>query len=285
MAPSVAVIIRTKNEEEFIGEALEAVCTQSKRPDEIIIVDSGSTDSTLKIAGRYKTEIISIDPARFTYGGALNAGCAQAGSDVCVSLSADAKPADENWLATLTEPLGESRTAGVYGRQIPRPLTNPLERRDILTCYGRHRKVQSTDHFFSNVNSAIKREVWRSTRFSETLPAAEDWHWARRVQEKGYVVVYEPDAAVYHSDDDRLMGVFRRTKRVSFGGAVLNPGMHVSLPQMLSEAAGETAKDFRFIAESGMDIKAMLYSPLYRLVRSLGRYEGVRHGKRTGHPH
>jgi len=281
MARSVAVIIRTKNEEEFIGDALEAVSAQSKSPDEIIIVDSGSTDSTLQIAGRYKTEIVRIDPAQFTYGGALNTGCDRARSDVLVSLSADAEPADADWLAKLTDSLSESRIAGVYGRQIPKPGTSPLERRDILTCYGLHRKLQSKDYFFSNVNSAIKREVWERTKFSKTLPAAEDWHWAKRVQEQGYAVVYEPAAAVYHSDDDHLLGIFRRTERVSWGTAFLDPTVEVSLRQVLLEVAGETVKDYRFIARSGMNLKTLAYSPLYRLARSMGRYQGVRYGKRA----
>jgi len=283
MAPSVAVVIRTKDEEEFIRETLEAVSAQSKQPDEIIVVDSGSRDNTLPIVSRYKTTVIQIEPEEFTYGRALNIGFGRASSDVLVSLSADALPADENWLVKLTGALKDTRTAGVYGRQIAGPRTNLSEKRDLQIRYGTERKVQSEDHFFSNVSSAIKKEVWDKIRFSESITAAEDWDWARRVQKEGYVVVYEPDAAVVHSDDDAFVAAYRRMKRIGSGVASLDPSLRVSLEQVLVETAVQTALDLRFIARSGMDLRSMFYSPFYRLARSVGRFQGVRYGKRASH--
>ncbi|TET82639.1 glycosyltransferase [candidate division TA06 bacterium] len=283
MAPSVAVIIRTKNEEEFIRETLEAVCAQTKKPDEIIVVDSGSCDNTLQIASHFETIVVQIEPEEFTYGRALNIGFERASSDLLVSLSADAQPADENWLAKLTGALKDARTAGVYGRQIAGPRTNLSEKRDLQIRYGTERKVQSEDYFFSNVNSAIKKEVWNRIRFSESIAGAEDWDWARRVQEEGHVVVYEPDAAVFHSDDDAFMAAYRRMKRVTCGVASLDPSLRVSLEQVLVETAIQTVLDMRFIARSGMNLRSMFYSPFYRLARSMGRYRGVHYGKRASH--
>lgn len=283
MAPSVAVIIRTKNEEEFIRETLEAVWGQTKQPDEVIVVDSGSRDSTLQIVSRYKTTVVQIEPEEFTYGRALNIGFGRASSDVLVSLSADAQPADENWLAKLTGALEDVRTAGVYGGQIAGPRTNLSEKRDLQTSYGTERKVQSKDYFFSNVNSAIKREVWDRIKFSESIAAAEDWDWARRAQEEGYVVAYEPDAAVFHSDNDAFVAAYRRMKRVTRGAASLDPSLRVSLEQVLVETTIQTVLDVRYIARSGMDLRSMFYSPFYRFARSMGRYRGVRYGKRGSH--
>lgn len=283
MAPSVAVIIRTKNEEEFIRETLEAVCAQTKRADEIIVVDSGSSDNTLQIVSCYRTTVVQIEPEEFTYGRALNIGFGRANSDVLVSLSADAHPADENWLAKLTAGLKSARTAGVYGRQIARPGTSLSERRDLEIRFGTERRVQSEDYFFSNVSSAIKREVWERLRFNESIAAAEDWDWAHRAQQEGYVVVYEPDALVFHSDDDAFVEAYRRMRRVARGAAILDPSLRVSFKQVIAETATETALDMRFIAKSGVELKSFFYSPFYRLARSLGKYRGVRHGKRAPH--
>lgn len=283
MAPSVAVIIRTKNEEEFIRETLEAVSAQSKQPDEIIVVDSGSRDSTLQIASRFETIVVQIEPEEFTYGRALNIGFGRASSDVLVSLSADALPADEDWLAKLTGALKDRRTAGVYGRQTARAGTNLSEKRDLEIRYSAERRVQSDDYFFSNVNSAIKKEVWDRIKFSESMPMAEDWDWARRAQAKGYSIVYEPDAVVFHSNDFSLFGVFQRTGLVTHAAKILNPRIQFSLMQLLTDIAIETVKDMRFIAGTEICVKSMLYSPLYRLACSLGKYRGVRHRRRTAY--
>ena len=54
---SLSIIIITKNEEAQIKDCLESV----RFADEIILVDSGSTDKTLSIARAYATRIIETD--------------------------------------------------------------------------------------------------------------------------------------------------------------------------------------------------------------------------------
>ena len=48
--PSVSIVIRTKNEEQWIGHCLDSIFSQSYRVSEVVIVDNGSTDNTLKFA-------------------------------------------------------------------------------------------------------------------------------------------------------------------------------------------------------------------------------------------
>ena len=50
----ISVNIIVKNEEENIIETLNALKNQTKKPDEVIIVDGGSTDKTKKIIKKYK---------------------------------------------------------------------------------------------------------------------------------------------------------------------------------------------------------------------------------------
>lgn len=48
------IIIRTKNEERWIGKCLEKIFKQTYKNFEVVIVDSGSTDKTLEIAGKFR---------------------------------------------------------------------------------------------------------------------------------------------------------------------------------------------------------------------------------------
>lgn len=55
---TLSVIVITKNEEDRIGKCLESVASLA---DEIIVLDSGSTDATIDIAGKYTDKVFVTD--------------------------------------------------------------------------------------------------------------------------------------------------------------------------------------------------------------------------------
>ena len=210
---SVSVVIRAKNEVRDIGETLEAVQRQEGvGPVEVIVVDSGSTDGTQDIVRRSPARLIEIPPETFTYGRALNIGIAAAHGDVVVSLSAHSLPAHERWLTNLVRNFGESRVAGVYGRQIPRANATlfDLFGMALSGVTSTRRRWQEKDMMFSNANGAFRRQLCREFPFDERLLGAEDLAWAHVVQSEGYVIVYEPGAPVYHSHGESLPHLLRR---------------------------------------------------------------------------
>lgn len=52
-APTLSVLMPNFNHAEYIAEALEAILSQSHKPDEIIIIDDASTDNSIEIIKRY----------------------------------------------------------------------------------------------------------------------------------------------------------------------------------------------------------------------------------------
>ena len=67
----ISVLIRTYKSAKTLNEALSGISL--KHGDEIIIVDSGSTDATLHIAETYGAQIINA-PRPFHYSKSLNLG-------------------------------------------------------------------------------------------------------------------------------------------------------------------------------------------------------------------
>ena len=130
--PLVSIIIRTKNEEDWVARTLNAIESQSYRNYEIIIVDTGSTDRTLELVGKFPCKLITYETPSYRPGAALNAGIRASEGSLLVLLSAHAVPADTTWLETLVRTISEdTQVAGVYGRQLSLPESSPFDKRDL----------------------------------------------------------------------------------------------------------------------------------------------------------
>jgi rhamnosyltransferase len=180
-----------------------------------VIVDSGSTDGTQDIVRSFPTTLIQIRPDEFTYGYALNLGAAHVEADIVATLSAHSLPAGPEWLSALVEPFSRPLVAGVYGRQLPRSNATVLELAGMrLTgLLSETPKLLARRPLFSNANGAFRRSLWLEHPFDERVGGAEDIAWVRSMQERGYVIAYQPTAAVYHSHGEPLWRHLRRASR------------------------------------------------------------------------
>lgn len=194
--PLVSIIIRTKNEENWINSCIDAINKQKYKNFEIIIVDNYSIDNTLKKISKHKLKTFKI--RKFLPGKALNLGIKNSNGTIIVCLSGHCIPKDENWLWNLIKGLKNKKVAGVYGRQEPLSFTNDLDKRDLLNMFGKDRKVQIKDSFFHNANSAIKKSLWSKVNFNEKIQHIEDRYWAEEMIKNKLKIIYEPKASVYH---------------------------------------------------------------------------------------
>lgn len=192
----ISIIIRTKNEERWIGSCLDAVRRQSCSDFEVILVDNLSTDKTVDKAMQYGVVLVTID--EFRPGAAINRGIEAAKGDIIVCLSGHCIPVDEFWLENLVKELEDESIGGVYGRQEPLAFTSDLDKRDLLITFGLDRRVQVKDSFFHNANSAFRKSLWERVPFDEEVTNIEDRIWANEVQKSQLKIVYEPSASVYH---------------------------------------------------------------------------------------
>eukprot|EP01026_Neomeris_dumetosa_P037162 TRINITY_DN30092_c0_g1_i1.p1 TRINITY_DN30092_c0_g1~~TRINITY_DN30092_c0_g1_i1.p1 ORF type:complete len:113 (+),score=6.45 TRINITY_DN30092_c0_g1_i1:90-428(+) len=85
MNPKVSIIIRTKNEEKWIGSCLDAVFRQSFRDFEVVLVDNSSTDRTVEKAKKYPITLVELE--EFLPGKAINDGVRASKGEILVILS------------------------------------------------------------------------------------------------------------------------------------------------------------------------------------------------------
>ena len=209
---SVSVVIRAKDEQSGIGETLRRLREQAIPGAEVqvIVVDSGSSDDTVAIARAAGAEVTSIPAGSFTFGGALNHGCALARAPVAVALSAHAFPPDDGWLSRLLAALADERVACASGDRFGPDGRVLLEARSQDERLARSHPAWG----YSNAAGAFRLELWRRRPFREDLPGAEDKEWALWWLSRGYVSLVAPDLVVEHDHTkDPLRDIFERSRR------------------------------------------------------------------------
>src|SRR5574339_316268 len=112
-----SIVIRAYNEEKHIGRLLEGIRHQTLKDVEVILVDSGSTDSTVEIAESYGAHIVRIPSEEFTFGRSLNNGIQAATGELVVIASAHVYPVYPDWLESLLRPFADPDIALTYGKQ------------------------------------------------------------------------------------------------------------------------------------------------------------------------
>jgi len=211
-----SIIILTKNAGSIFESVLDWVFSQNHTSFETIIIDSGSKDCTLKIAKKYPLKIFRIKPSEFGHGKTRNLGVKLAKGKYVVFLTQDAIPRNKEWLKEILKPLKDKEVAAAYGRQVPRKEENILDKLFCSVLYGKKEikwasdSYTSGDNIFSDVNSAIKKELLLKNPYKNDIIVSEDYEWANRIIHKGYKVVYQPKSEVIHSHSYNLVSLFKR---------------------------------------------------------------------------
>ena len=214
--PLVSIILRSYNEAWALRDTLPALRAQDYKSWELIVIDSGSTDGSQDLIRAMRPpHFVQITPQEYNPSRVMNQGMRLAQAAICLFVNADATPQGSNWLAPLVQALQNPRVAACFGRQIPRPDCQAVFACDYERCFGPNRESAQWDHFFSMVNSGLRKEVWQQRGFREDLQYAEDDEYTRWCRAQGYEVVYVPESIVMHSHNYTLEQAGKR----SFGDA------------------------------------------------------------------
>lgn len=219
--PRISVVIPTLN----AGPGFRHLCRhlqliRDRYHLEVLVIDSGSRDSTPEEAERAGFRVHRIDPADFGHGRTRNLGVRMTSGDVIGFLTQDVLPCTPDWPERFAAALAEPGVAGVYGRQVPRDATT-MEMFFVALNYPGH-AIRFDPRpggyhptpgrvLFSNAFSAIRRDVALEIPIPVDATYSEDQLWAHRVLAGGYSIVYEPAAEALHAHDYSFGDLFRRS--------------------------------------------------------------------------
>lgn len=282
--PFVSIILRSFNEAWALGGTLAALRDQEYTNWELIVIDSGSSDGSQDlIRAANPAHFIQIQPHEYNPSRVMNHGMRLAGSEFGIFINADATPQGCRWLRPLVTALQHSKTAAVFGRQIPRPDCRAVYACDYDRCFGPRRESAAWDHFFSMVSSGIRKDIWRQRGFLEKLQYAEDDEYTRWAKTNGYKVVYCPDSVVMHSHNYSPAQAYKR----SFGDA---KALAASWPGSPGEFSFARTQLLGWMSDFRHDLKFCLrekrlgelpHAAKIRWEQRRGKLDGFRDGWRT----
>jgi glycosyltransferase involved in cell wall biosynthesis len=274
--PRTSVVIRCFNEERYIGRLLSGIVRQTRPPDQIIVVDSGSTDATLSIASRFPVEVHTIEPEQFSFGRSLNIGCEAANGDVIVFASAHVYPVYDTWLAELLAPFADPKVALAYGRQQGNEHTKYSEQR-VMARWFPAVSVAHQDHPFSNnANAAVRRSVWEAQPYDESLTGLEDLDWAKKALQAGHAISYVATAPVVHAHEETWSGVVNRYRREAIAHKRIYHEHRMSAVEAIRLAVANIASDLVQAARDRVLVANLRSIVAFRAAQFYGTYRGFR---------
>ena len=206
----VSLVIPVFNESRSIAGLIDTIKGQSFQPEEIILVDGGSTDNTVQVIKKITADdpryrIIEIGPAMPGKGrneGVRNAHCEWiAFTDAGIWLERD-------WLNHLVMKSGkEPRAAIIYGNYSPE-INRFFDKCAAITYVPPMIPGKIRGKFIAS--SMIKKEVWETTGGFPDWRAAEDLAFMEKAEKAGYMALDASYALVHWQLRQGIISTFKR---------------------------------------------------------------------------
>jgi rhamnosyltransferase len=246
----VALIIPTLNAAPWWDALVAGIRAQKLKPDQIIVVDSSSTDGTASRARAAGFTVVEIDRGAFHHGGTRQAAALLVPrADVLMYLTQDAIPCGADSFHNLVSAFRDPSIAAAYGRQLPRSHASAIEAHARLFNYPPTSQVRSWDSrstsgfksiFFSNSFGAFRRCALMSVGgFSSDADFGEDTLAVAHLHRAGWKTAYIANALVEHSHAHSLRAEFRRYFEIG--------GFHQREEWLIDQLGSATGEGRRFV--------------------------------------
>lgn len=227
MALRCSVVVPVYNGSGLIERCLDALARQAGvQPDtfEIIVVDDGSTDATAAHVQAWIDRHPQVNSrlVQQPNGGpavARNHGARQAQGEVILFTDADCAPV-AHWMRALLAAFDDPLVVGAKGTYLSEQ-TGIVPRFVQAEYEDRYRRMasRSTIDFIDTYSAAYRRSTFLENdgfdlRFR--VPSCEDQEFSFRLVEKGYRLVFVPEAQVVHLHDADLADYIRRKFNIGF---------------------------------------------------------------------
>jgi len=218
----VSFIATVLNEEKTIDSFLRSIFYQSRLPDEVIIIDGGSTDSTLSVISNFQFPIsnkkikfkILVKKGNRSVG--RNEGIRSATGEIILSSDAGCI-LDKNWVKNITKPF-EDETVDVVGGYYKAKSKNIFQKCLAPYVLVMEDKINKSDFLPATRSMAFRKSIWKAVGgFDENFAHNEDYIFAKRLRKIGAQIVFIKTAIVNWIPRKSVKDAFIMFFRFAFG--------------------------------------------------------------------
>jgi GT2 family glycosyltransferase len=303
MRRSIALVTTCLNESHSVAGWRSDIEGQTRRPDEIIIVDGGSRDATLDCLLDWssrdaRVHVISATGANVARGRNLAIGAAQSALIASTDMGCRI---DARWFQRLTAPFEQRpEVQAVYGAyDVNRDTMKNIVARADHCSQGGFRGTPQRGFLPSSRSIAYQKTVWEMLGgYPEDLTlAADDTVFALQLARADVTVAYAPEALVYWSRHARIRSIWREAYIYARGNG--EAGLEHTRPRLYHDGQGFLAgaiadsliqvaavllrKSSRALFSDGPAVAALI--PLLRFGSVMQAHAGFRDGDRFGREH
>ena len=220
----ISILIPAYNEEKSVGKCILSCLNQTRKPDEIIVVNDGSTDSTLKILKKFlgKITIVNLKKNTGNKSKAQEIGLRFVTGDIFITTDADTS-LHRNFVKKIETSFEDKEVSAVCGYVESNECNWITNVREINYLIGQtiYKKAQSyIEALFVLVGcgSAFRTKDFRKIVTFDHDNVTEDLDFTYKLKLADQKMVLQEEAIVYTQDPNNLKSYFRQLYRWYSGG-------------------------------------------------------------------
>lgn len=212
-----SLIFTTYNEEKSIRGLMDSILNQSVLPDEIVIVDSLSSDKTLEIIKSFNNKRIKIIQKKCNISQGRNIAIKNAKYNYIIATDAGCV-LDKDWVKNMISAFDGGKQDYVMGNF--KPSRNGTDLQKILGYLSlqNEEKLASDPYFASTRSIGFKKKVWSEIGgFPENLYTGEDTWFNLEAKKRNFRAVFSKYSIVYWSPRESIKKFIKQFYLYGFG--------------------------------------------------------------------